>query len=115
MTFAETFFLIQIIIVLGIFFLKMYNVMKLKIMKEDPYYNLVIAIISFIGFIVFYGFGFFTFLINYEETLYSVLFNLESLLLIMVVFFFIVELFYYLASRATEPIKPYMSDRDRRY
>ena len=93
------FFFIQFFLALALTLFRFYNVMRLW-SKKGPVYELPIAFISFIGFLIIYGIGLVTFLVGFAEPLFLALFQMESFIFLgLNVLFFIIEIIYLLTNR----------------
>lgn len=89
MNFAETLFLIQLIVFISVFLLKVFNVMSV-----GQFTDWRIAITTLILALFSFGVGLVLSLLNYTDMLFIALFQVESWLLAFVVLLFIAELMF---------------------
>lgn len=93
----DVLFVLQFFICVSLVLVKFYNVLK-----GGEWYSIEVSLILFVGFFINYALGFVVSLVNigaladeYNNLLYSTLFQFESWLIILFVLFFIIELVYF--------------------
>ena len=103
-TFAEMIFLVQFLAVIGIFLLKLYNVMNF-----GKFYGGQILFLGLIGYIMAWGVGLFTMIINYTQSLYRVLFVFESVTMPLVIGLTLAEILFMIKDNAKNAVEAYNS------
>lgn len=108
--FIDIIFLLQFFIVLGLIFVKIYNILNFQ--KDKKYndkqstpINIKISFLMVIAFFLFYGVGFVSTLISIDEMIFVQLFRLETFFVIPYILFFIIELFMFIRDTAVSPVK----------
>mgnify|MGYP001558605140 CR=1 FL=1 len=96
------FFIIQLLVCVGIILAKVYNFMTF-----GKWYDMRISFILFIGYLFSYLLGLFVFFLDAEELLYLQIFRLESFLLALNVLFLFIEIIFYLKDTIKSPYKAY--------
>lgn len=103
MEFVDWFFLLQFLIVVTLFLVKLFNVFKL-----GEWLSFEVVWMVFIVFWLFYGAGFVLLLNNPLSTTFWSLFTLESWLSRLFVVLFFVEFFFLWRNKyARKDVKPY--------
>lgn len=90
------FFVVQFLVFISCFFLKIYTVMSVddRIDIKDSVMSLVVGLFA-------YGVGLFTILSDYSSVTYNVLFRFESMFVLIFLILFFIELFLFYKSMAT--------------
>lgn len=96
-------FILQLLIVFGIFGLKLYNIMRMGAL-----YDIYVGVVLFIGFFLAYFLGLVVVLTNPEEILYFTIWKFQTYLVLLNFLFLAIELFIYLGSVAKEGTKDIM-------
>jgi hypothetical protein len=89
MNIYEIVFFVSLFGCMGIFFYKLYN-----LLNGGRVYSLQAAIVTLVAYLVFFGLGLVTFILDYTTTLYRAVFMFEALFLVIVVLMFIIELLF---------------------
>lgn len=104
MTILDVLFIMGFLAMLGIIGTKLYNVLTL-----GQTYDWKIAVILFVGYFIFWLVDFIVFMIEPTKTIYMLLFNFSTWLIIMNVLFFIIELFLIMKTLVSPIISSYKS------
>lgn len=106
---GDTLLLTTSVFIIGIFILKLYNVMH-----KGQKFNVVWAVLCFIMAIIIKYIGLVTLLNNYNNILYLSIHNILNLIYIAIWFFFIVEVVFFISNKAAErSFKPTKPDYDK--
>lgn len=100
-------FVLQFLAVIGIFLVKLYN-----ILTNGELYDARAVWLLFIGWCLAYCMGLVVFLLNPTEKLFLVFFQLETWLLVFNIVFLLAELFLIMKSKATVIVQPHNSRRE---
>lgn len=116
---TNAFFLVQFLAVIGITLAKLYNIMSYgKFYMEEPTEetkpHLRISFLLLICFFISYFIGFIVFMLDPTTLIYSILFRLEILLVILNVLFFLIEIFIYVQKVSLGPKGSFKSESGRR-
>lgn len=95
----NTFFLLQFLVAVGITGFKVYNVFS-----SGEAYSFKAAVIMFLGYLVTWFVGLLLVLLEPEQLLFSMLYQLEVWLLSLNVLFFIIEIFFIVRDLAKSPV-----------
>lgn len=95
-------YIIQFLILIGIFFYQMYN-----LMNKGTKYDIKISVILISSITIAWGMGLFVVLLETSKAIYSVLFQLESLLFVLSWLFFFFELIFLVVQTTDKIIKPF--------
>ena len=108
MNIYEVLFLIQFFVIIVLILIKTNNLLHL-----GETYDLKMAILLFVGFILAWGVSFVVSMLSYQTIIYSVLFKLETWLLLLNLGFLLAELIMYFVSHTAKPIDSYKSSKSR--
>lgn len=97
-------FIVQLIAAIALFILKLHNVMS-----RGETYDIKITWLGMILFFMLWLIALVVFLLQPERLIYSVLFQIDTFLLLIMVMFTIIELLFTVGAIGQEGIKPYMS------
>ncbi len=98
-------FIIQFLILIGIFLYQMFN-----LMHKDQLYDIRLSFILIISITIAWGLGLFVVLLETSKATYAVVFQLESMFFILSWLFFFFDIIFSLKSATeTEIIKPFKS------
>ena len=103
-------FIIQLIVVIGLVFSKLHNVMN-----RGETYDMKMAWLILILFLFAWVIGLVIFLLQPERLIYSVLFKIDTFLLSIMVMFTIIELLLNVGAVGEQGIKPYMSNQANKF
>lgn len=104
----DALFIIQFLVVITVILMKLYNVMYLgdKFPIEQSFMQLIVLFLS-------YGVGLSIVLVDVGETLlYTVLFQLEAWLFVLIVFLFFSEIVMFIKGLLLKPAERYKPKRD---
>jgi len=102
------FFVLQFLVVLTIFMVKFYNILRV-----GELYDIKIAFLLIVGFLLAYGSGFMVMLVNNTELLFRVLFGIETSLVVLTLLFFSLEVIFDIKTRADTVIIAHQPDRGK--
>lgn len=97
-------FIIQLFVVIGIVMYKIFNIMHV-----GKLYDIKIVWIGLIIYLFAYLIGLVVFLMEPERLIYSVLFRIDSFLLVLTVMLTIIEFLLHVGAIGEQGIKPYES------
>lgn len=99
--FSSMIFLLQFLIVIGIMLFKIWYIMdffiKEKLAKKEVY-NIGNSFMLFITFLLFWGIGFITAMVEFEEIILLQLFRFEIAFLPFMALFFMFDIIFYLVT-----------------
>jgi len=105
MNLYEWLFIVQLLALIVISILKLYN-----LMNSGEWYDFKISILLFIGFFLFWAIGFVVLNLDHNSGLiYAVIFRIENFLLLLNVLFFITEIIFLVRDSLKKSIKAYKS------
>lgn len=103
----EIIFVLQLLIFISVFLVKIYNLMCVA-----KFYDIQKAILFFILAMLAYGVGLVTTLLGHDEWLFSILLQLETWFIVLIVALFLGELFLYLSNWGSQIVEPHKPMKD---
>lgn len=111
MNLSSALFMFQMLSFILVTLIKFYNILHGKKQQEGQIfpYDIKISFVLFAVTLLLYGIGFTINMYGYDETLYTLLFSFETVLLPLNILFFIIEVIYRLSDTALKTIEAHKS------